>query len=495
MSDPQVQDVFKTSGVPTHTFVQPQEYARLLLNLRTAGRGLVVEGPSGIGKTTAVENALQEAGLGEDVTVLSARLREDVEYIADLPSLGSVGVVIIDDFHKLSDNLKSMLADYMKTLADRSAADVKVVVVGINRVGENLIQFAHDLANRLDVVPFESNPDDRVEQLIQKGESALNVNLNTKDEIVREAQGSFFLAQMLSLEVCTSAGVLDKQDTLRETQVSFEAIKASVWQRQGRTFRERCERFCRGSRMKKSGRAPYLHILKWLAEGSDWTLDLRKAMRRHPGMSGSVGQVVNKGFLADVVSGDEEISSVLHFDQQSDQLTVEDPLFVFYLRSIPWNRLARDIGFDSVEFEHRYDFALSFAGANRDLAESLFEALAEQEVEVFYDKNEQHRILASNLEEYLEPIYQSEAMFVIPLLSTVYPERVWAKFESEAFKSRFGQNSVIPIWFKDAQPGAFDESRKYGGLMFDPAVEIKAQARNFADILVQKLAHVRAGSA
>ncbi|MEO1318214.1 MAG: ATPase, partial [Pseudomonadota bacterium] len=68
MTTLQVQDVFKTSGVPAHTFVHPQEYPRLVLNLQTAGRGLVVEGPSGIGKTTAVENALAELGLAENVT-------------------------------------------------------------------------------------------------------------------------------------------------------------------------------------------------------------------------------------------------------------------------------------------------------------------------------------------------------------------------------------------------------------------------------------------
>jgi MoxR-like ATPase len=49
--------------VPTHTFVEPVEYRDLLLNLRTPGRGLVIEGPSGIGKTTAVETALKQLGI------------------------------------------------------------------------------------------------------------------------------------------------------------------------------------------------------------------------------------------------------------------------------------------------------------------------------------------------------------------------------------------------------------------------------------------------
>ncbi|MGX9726769.1 MAG: hypothetical protein ACTFAK_05460 [Candidatus Electronema sp. VV] len=140
-----------------------REYTRLLLNIRTPGRGLVIEGTSGIGKITAVEKALVEVKLSERVTKLSARLPEDIEYIGELPELGNVDTVIVDDFHKLPDTVRQTLADYMKTLADRSATDVKIIAVGINKAGENLVQFAYDLVNRLDIVPFESNSDERIE--------------------------------------------------------------------------------------------------------------------------------------------------------------------------------------------------------------------------------------------------------------------------------------------------------------------------------------------
>ena len=50
-------EVFKPSGIPTITFVQPPRFSALKLSLAQPGRGLVVEGPSGIGKTTALKRA------------------------------------------------------------------------------------------------------------------------------------------------------------------------------------------------------------------------------------------------------------------------------------------------------------------------------------------------------------------------------------------------------------------------------------------------------
>lgn len=47
MPAPLIEDVFKLSGIPTYTFVRPLEYEKLLVALRTPGRGLVIEGPSG----------------------------------------------------------------------------------------------------------------------------------------------------------------------------------------------------------------------------------------------------------------------------------------------------------------------------------------------------------------------------------------------------------------------------------------------------------------
>jgi hypothetical protein len=204
-------------------------------------------------------------------------------------------------------------------------------------------------------------------------------------------------------------------------------------------------------------------------------------------MRGSVGQVVDKGFLNSLINGDQEIRAVLHYDPTSEQLTVEDPQFLFYIRQIRWRQFAVELGFVSVDFERRYDFALSFAGPDRYVADALASSLAEKEVEVFYDRYEQHRILAEDVEEYLRPIYQSEAQFVVVLLGPEYPKRIWAKIESDAFRERMKDGAVVPIWFSDVPPSIFDESRRVGGIEFACAEDLNSQVEEIAEQLMRKL--------
>jgi hypothetical protein len=425
------------------------------------------------------------------VTKLSARKSDDLDYIRNLPRLGKIGTVIVDDFHKLDDAAKEAIANYLKVLADDEATDVKLIIVGINRAGERLIALASDLVNRIDIIQFESNSDAKVAELLGKGEDALNIKLNIKDEIVSAAQGSFYIAQLLAHATCVSASILERSDSALTTQVSFEAIRAAVWDRLSARFEPACKIFCQGPRMRSDGRAPYLHLLKWLAAGREWTLSIRDAVKQHPELSGSVGQIAEKGYLAKFIADHAEAREVLHYDQSAKQLTVEDPQFVFYVRNISWNRFAKELGFAGVTFDRKYDFALSFAGADRPIAEELYNQLVDEEVEVFYDKNEQHRILAADVEEYLRPIYQSEAAFVVCVLGPEYPKRVWTRIESDAFKERFNNGEVIPIWLDSAPESAFDRSRAVGGIEFLTEQTVEPQIGGIVKLLRKKLAEYR----
>jgi hypothetical protein len=488
---PLVEEVFKLNGIPTYTFVEPLEYDSLVVALRTPGRGVVIEGPSAIGKTTAVTRALDDLGMEAQTLRLSARVQADLEIIEGLPEMESIGTVIVDDFHRLEPALRERVADFMKTLADEERVDSKVVVVGINRVGETLIAFAKDLNTRIEVITLEANPAERVRELVTKGERALAVSLGIADEIVDASNGSFFIAQMLSHNTCIAAGIMEAQSPASTISISFESVRTRVMDVLDRRFRSVAASFAAGPRLRREGRAPYLHILRWLAEANEWSISLDREMASHPELKGSVGQIVDKGYLDAHIRNFPDVADVVHFEPPTKVVAVEDPQFVFYIRNLAWNEFAREVGFLNITFDSKYDFALSFSGTVRLVAERLFEILTEDEFEIFYDRHEQHRILAGDVEEYLAPIYRSEAAYVLVLLSPDYPERVWTKFESDQFRERFTSGSVIPIWWKDVPPAAFDLSRKVGGLTFDPAEDLEEQLQAIAGILRGRMAEDR----
>lgn len=486
-----LEDVFKLSGVPTDTFVKPVEYIKLLVSLRTKGRGVVVEGPSGIGKTTSVKKALEELNLDNEIIFLTARKQEDVSVISKIHEGENKGIIIIDDFHRLNEDIRNKIADYMKTLADEESEEVKLVIVGINRVGDSLIKFASDLNNRIDTIKFESNPKEKIKELISKGEKALNISLKDKEKIIENANGSFHITQYLCHNMCIDSGIIEEveSDSPKEVNSSLEVTKSRVLEELARVFFEKARKFATGPKLRKDGRAPYLYILNWLAESNEWTLSLDQAMIDHPENKVSISQIVEKGYLNKFIKDNNSIfSEILHYDESTHIVSAEDPKFIYYIRNISWRQFAKKVGYRNLTFKNTYDFALSFAGEDRDIAEKIFNKLSQEEVSVFYDKNEQYRILAEDVEDYLAPIYKSEAQFIIVLMSKNYPKKIWTKFETSQFKDRFGENAIIPIWFDDVNEGFYHEISRIGSISFDRKGDINHQIRAIVTDLIKKLA-------
>ncbi|MHB1513729.1 hypothetical protein [Acidiferrobacter sp.] len=274
----------------------------------------------------------------------------------------------------------------------------------------------------------------------------------------------------------------------------MEVIRERVLSDLSKSFFNKAKLFATGPRLRKEGRAPYFYLLRWLAAGKEWTLNVADAIKKNSEHRGSVGQIVDKGYLADHISKNPDLQDVIHFDPRTRELSIEDPKFFYYVKNLLWSKFCEQVGYRSVEFDSRYDYALSFAGSDREVAEGLFKFLSERELSVFYDVNEQHRILAASVEDYLAPIYRSEASFVVALLGSEYPKRIWTKFESEQFKERFGQNAVIPIWFSDAPPGIHDETVKYGGLTLDRGKPLGEELERIGLLLCKKIEEYKESS-
>lgn len=494
---PRIDEVFKKSGVPTHTFVPPVEYERVVVALHTPGRCMIIEGPSGIGKTSCIKKALEDTDLATSCLLLSARKPSDVELIKELPTMQSIGVVVVDDFHRLPPTAKQQLTDFVKTLADEEDETSKVILIGINQAGQTLVEYAPDVLHRVEVIRVGRTNVERIRQMIELGERALNCSLAIADDISAESEGSFAMAQVLCHEACLQDKVIEthKDSHPKKINVSLPSVREAVLADLAPRFFPLAREFATGNKLRREGRAPYLNMLRWLSLTPEGALDTKEAIAANPALKGSVSQVIEKGHLNTLISGSPQIAELIHFESSTDLLTTEDPKFLYFIRHLIWSKFAKQVGYYSIDFNSKYDFALSFAGENRNLAEAIWTELAAREISVFYDKNEQHRILANDVEEYLAPIYRSESRFVVVLLSKDYPKKIWTKFESEQFKQRFGERSVVPIWYADTTPGLFDESRRFGGMTFDPDGDFIAQVTSIVGTLAAKLEEERQAEA
>ncbi len=331
-------DVFKESGVPTVTFVEPEQFYQLRDALEQAGRGVVIEGPSGVGKTTALQTAIAQldgAAAGA-FRVLRARDRADLERIADLPSWHR-SPVAIDDFHRLDATLRSELVDYLKLLADTEPTDRKLVIVGIPGTGRRLVEMAYDIATRITVIQLGTAGDAKVLEMVDKGEDALNVDLGHKSEIVRVAAGSLNVAQILCRHAVSLAGIRETTRTMttvdtdmrRTTTVAFDMIAPKFDKAVG-TF----------AALDGPDSRTCIELLGELATAEDGTLALLEVRTRRRDLRAGIDRLLDGGRLA----RDTGIGTHLLFDAVAATLIADDPQLTFYLRQLNPERLAWAVG-------------------------------------------------------------------------------------------------------------------------------------------------------
>jgi hypothetical protein len=332
VTEPELHDVFKRSGIPTVTFVEPEDFDRLTLSLRQPGRGIVIEGPSGIGKTSALRQAFKnlEADTALDgVTFLNARRPDEVERIHALQSWHH-GTVAIDDFHRLEPALRDQLGNYVKYLGDAERDDRRIVLVGIPGTGQHLIDDSFDLAGRVDIFTLDKVKDEAICKMIEKGERALNVSLLNKDDLVRAASGSLHVAQILCYEVCTRAKIFERQPRWTPIRSDIDAAVARALQDMGAKFRDLIVAFeSVGEDHEDIGR----RLLQELARSPEGSLALRQLSATRSDLAGGIQRFIRGNFIAQVREAFPEYERHIMYDDVAARLTFDDPQLAFYLKS------------------------------------------------------------------------------------------------------------------------------------------------------------------
>lgn len=340
-------DIFRTAGQPEYTFVEPAQAAQLKLRLRTMGEGLLVEGPSGVGKTTAVERMLKELGQRSRTVWLSAGSEQDRSALDEhlRNDFKQGGFLVVDDFHHLDAARQARLTALIKFLADRNRRDAKVTLIGINSASHSLLSYFPDVFGRFATVQMGRQPEAKVDELIRKGEAVANVVFKQRAEFVAAARGSFVIAQRLCLEAIMLEGITDAQAApVVIPHGPGEAI-SQVRRDLKAKFHGLLSTFAAYD-SSPPPRGACLLLLWHLAHSEDAHVSLDEVRYQDAQLAEAFSWLMASN-LGSFFEQNPAVARLLYYNRHSAVLSAEDPQLEFYLRhldELDWLDFARKTG-------------------------------------------------------------------------------------------------------------------------------------------------------
>lgn len=286
-----LEEVFVTEGVPAFTFVKPPNFNRILIDVRTPGKPVVLEGQSGTGKTTCIKQILNLLADQFPTEYLAAREPVDVSRIEEIVRERPVGRFVIDDFHRLSSRLQESLADIAKNSAETKDPKTctKLIIVGINNVGSNLIQLVADIAKRIGIHKITPGGENEIRDLIDLGAKKLNIQISEAHQIFEEVRGDYWLTQQFCQSICLKAGIMETCDEIVEVKFNVAEIRKDVVEQLGAAHYPAVKEFCRGKRFRPNN-LPYFKLLRAIAESGQSNVELTELANSDPMVRGSIKQ-------------------------------------------------------------------------------------------------------------------------------------------------------------------------------------------------------------
>ena len=444
-----VEEVFRTEGVPEFTFVKPPNFNEVLVDIRNEGKPTIIEGQSGTGKTTVAKKIIEQAFPHGGFGYLSARTARDMPTIIAIADGATQGKWIIDDFHRLNAGIQEKIANLIKVAAEDFDPSLhpKLVLIGINKVGSELIFLVHDIAKRCGIHRISPGDMETITLMIQRGEEKLNITLSDKEAIFEETSGDYWLTQLTCQTVCLNHDVLQTQEAVRALDYRQDAVRERIVSRLDNSYRDPVKEFCRGKRFRPTN-DPYFRLLRLIGSQGDSIVDLNELANAHPDVKGSINNIKEHRITV-VLESKPICDRYFCYSADTKSFAIEDPAFFYYLQHLDWDQLRSDCGFRDGEQQYKWDFAISFAGENRDLAKTIADLLEILDCTVFYDQHYEANYLGTAWSTHFKAIFGEESRYVVCLLDNNHAEKIWPTFERECFKPRVADGVVIPIFLDD----------------------------------------------
>lgn len=441
-----VEEVYRTEGIPEYTFVRPPNFNDILVDIRNPSKPVIIEGQSGTGKTTAVKKIIEQSLQSADFHYLSARKAKDTPVIEAIAEGKRGGAFILDDFHRLPNETQEKIANLVKVSAEDPDAEkvLKLVIIGINKVGSSLIHLVHDIAKRCGIHRIEPADEATTMRLIEKGEEKLNVTIENKDQLFAESHGDYWLTQLLAQAVCLMNSQIETSNDPVNLAYSLEKLRERVNQRLEHTYQEPVKEFCRGRRFRSTN-DPYYKLLKCISEQESSIVDVSMLANQNPEVRGSINNIKEKR-ISVLLESKPICDRYFYYNAETKYFAIEDPALFYYIKHLNWDAIRKECGFKAEERDFEFDFALSFAGENRELARVIAGQLETLDCSVFFDEIFESNYLGKAWGAQFKEIFQNRSRFVVCLLDVNHREKIWPTFERDCFIPRVPDEAVIPIY-------------------------------------------------
>lgn len=402
----QLDEVFNEAGLPEITYVAPSEARQLRASLRTRGKHVTLVGPSGSGKSTVATRILASIGFDDSKThsfsgrtyagattileVLGAEFEVGPSLDDILPWLKLYELIIIDDVHHLSVSARSELARNLKLWHEQG---IRFFLIGIAKTSEEILGEDPELAIRNDTWHLDRQSDDFMFEVLDKGEAALNIKFTDASRAiaVRAAQGSPSIFQAICRIACVEADVEETFEKPITVEVDLPLIRSAVVRQYDGRYLTKIVSLARGRRQARSVHDTYYAIVDYVARSGKLQISQDELYHKIVGSEGArqKSRVRNSFYRAmknlPTVIEEKSLSDILIFENGT--LTIDDPVFRFYLDHLDFSRVRSQVNVRRLGYE--YDVAVSFAGADRPVVKELVDELTARGLEVFYDFDEQ----------------------------------------------------------------------------------------------------------
>jgi hypothetical protein len=306
---------------------------------------------------------------------LTARDAADVSRIEAIAHDRPPGRFVIDDFHRLAVDLQETLADLAKISAELGAGGnlPKLVIIGINQVGSELIQLVPDIAKRTGIHRIKPGGAAEVAELVQTGAERLNIRIKDIASIFDETHGDYWLTQQLCQSICAAANVTETLEIIREIQFDIAEIRRRVVDRLQASYYPAVKEFCRGRRFRSSN-DPYFKLLRALGQQESSIVDINGLANSLPEVRGSINNIKERR-LQVLIESKPLVARHFYYNSETKNFALEDPALFYFIQHLDWNALRRDCGFREQDNPFEFEIAQSFAGENRELAKFMLKAL------------------------------------------------------------------------------------------------------------------------